>query len=195
MRITILLCIVSLIMTKVYAQDSTKLVPRPKSKGEYIILKDSTKLIGNVWRSGGGIKLDGKPYGFDQLLGYKENGEYRAIFNNGVYYVWALGKIQAYSQWLTTGKGLDYNPHAVTPEGKWTTSDRHTSFCYLKKDNGELVLYTSANLQNLVSDNEEALKEFNKHFKKINGNLPMDPLYNNLIKVLSVYNGGEFIEY
>jgi hypothetical protein len=186
---------VSMFIGDIHAQDSAKLVPRLKSKGEYIILKDSTKLTGNVWRSGNGVKLDGKFYGYDQLLGYKENTGYKAIFDNGVYDVWSVGKIQAYSHWMTTGTGVDYNPHAATPQGKWTTSDRHTNFCYLKKANGQLVAYTSQNLQSLISDNEAAVTEFNKFYKKINQNNPLDPFYEHLKKVLAVYNGGEYTEY
>lgn len=198
----LVLIMLSLVITAAQAQDSNKLVrdsaklvPRKNTKGEYIILKDSTKLVGNVWRSDNGLKLDGKFYGYEQLLGYKENSGYKAIFNNGVYYVWALGKIQAYSQWLTTGTGHDYNPNAATPGARWTTSDRHTSMCYLRKGDGEMMLYTSANLQKLISDNEAAVTEFNKHYKKINDNLPTDIFYNNLIKVLTVYNGGEYTQY
>ena len=194
MRTMVLLCITSLFTCYVHAQDSAKLVPGPKSKGEYIILKDSTKLTGNVQRSRDVIKLDGKPYELDQLLGYKENADYHAIFNDGVYYVWALGKIQAYSQWQSFGKGTTYNPHAL-PGQKFETHDTHASICYLRKDTGQLVLYTSQNLLNLVSDNEAALKEFHQRYKKIKNNIPMDFMYNNLRKVLSVYNGGEFIEY
>jgi len=195
MKAMILLCFASLFMIRVHAQDSAKLVPRPKSKGEYIILKDSTKLIGNVRKTRDGIKLDDKLYRADQLLGYKEGGDYHAIFDGGVYWVWALGKIQAYSQWQTTGTGTDYNPHSATPAGKWTTVDRHSSSCYLKKGDGQLVEYTSASLLDLIRGNEEAEKEFHKRYKKITNNKPLDPFYGSLRKVLSIYNGGDFIEY
>jgi hypothetical protein len=195
MRTTILLCMPSLLTCYIHAQDSAKLVPRPKSKGEYIILKDSTKLTGNVYRSGDGIKLDGKYYDYSQLLGYKENTNYHAVLNDGLYDVWSTGKIQAYSKWQTVGTGTTYNPNGATPQSRWETHDTHLNYCFLKKDTGQLVLYTSQTLLNLVSDNEAALKEFHQRYKKINNKLPTDPFYNNLKKVLAVYNGGEFMEY
>jgi hypothetical protein len=194
MKTMILLCITALFTCCIHAQDNAKLVPKPKSKGEYIILKDSTKLTGNVRRSRNGIKLDGKPYELDQLLGYKENSDYHAIFNDGVYYVWALGKIQAYAQWQTIGRSITNNPHPLPGRGV-ETHETHSSICYLKKDNGQMVVYTSQNLLNLVSDNEAALQEFHQRYKKVNNNIPMDFMYSNLRKVLSVYNGGEFMEY
>jgi hypothetical protein len=195
MRILIMLCIAITLTCNVRAQDSAKLMPRPKSKGEYIILKDSTKLAGNVWISGDGIKLDGKPYEFSQLLGYKENIRYHAIFNGDVYNAWSLGKVQAYSLFQAAGTSTSYNPHGVTPQSRWETHNSYATYCYLKKGDGQLMPYTSQNLFSLISDNEAAVTEFNKYYKNLNQKVPVDVMFNHLKKVLVIYNGGDFVEY
>ena len=82
-----------------------------------------------------------------------------------------------------------------TSQNRWETHDVHANYCYLKKDDGGLLPYTSQNLFSLISDNEAAVTEFNKYYKMVNQNYPPDAGYNHLKKVLVIYNGGDFVEY
>jgi hypothetical protein len=173
------------------AQDDAQTKSKKLPKEEYIIKKDSSKLVGNVTLKKGRIFMDDKEYEVTELLGYKEGKHYHAIFGNTVYWVWALGKVQAYSNWQTIGTRSEYDKRTNTT----SYTDRRLSFCYIRKDTGALIMYTTQNLYDIIKDNEDAVKEFNRHYKKINNNIPTDMAYQRLTKVLAVYNGNEVVNY
>ena len=163
------LCIATLFTSLVYAQDS----PFAQQKGsseEYIIKKDSSKIIGNVKEKKGKVWVDGTGYEYSDLVGFKEGKHYHAVINGQVFWVFALGKIQAYMKWVQTG------------------ANSNVALGYLRKGNGELIGYTTVNLHNLIQDNAEAVSEFNKYFSKINDKAPVDLAFRKLQKVLAVYN-------
>ena len=167
------------------AQDSTKSKKGKVPPEEYIIKKDSSKLVGNVKRKKSKIFLDDQEYKISDLLGYKEGNHYHAIFGDKIYWVWALGKIQAYSQWETIDLGTTYNAN----NNSMTDHRETNSICYMRKGNGPMIMYTTKTLLDLIQDNDEAVKEFHDNYKKVNDNMPSDLFYHKLKKVLAVYNG------
>lgn len=164
------LCISMLFSSFVYAQDS----PFAQQKGsseEFIIKKDSTKIVGSVKEKKGKIWVDGTAYEYTEVVGFKDGKHYHAVINGEVFWVFALGKIQAYMKWIPTGG---------------TSS---VAAGYMRKGNGELIGYTTRNLHNLIQDNTDAVLEFDKYFTKINDKTVVDPGFGKLRKVLAVYNG------
>jgi hypothetical protein len=97
----------------VNAQDSVSLKSRKHATEEYIIKKDSSKLYGNVKQRQGKVFLDDEEYDLNLLLGYKEGNHYHAVFGNSIYWVYALGKIQAYMQWQFDGSGKTGQPQVL----------------------------------------------------------------------------------
>ena len=189
MRILVGLAI--LFSCQLHAQDADKSKSKAPSAEEYIIKKDSTIVAGKVTYKKGKVILDGTEYEPGELLGFKDGKDYRAVIGDAIYYVWTLGKIQAYSYWQTvTNAPTTYNRRTNTMEYHQQTSSK----CVLRKSDGGFVPYTSQHLFDLVKDNEAAVKEFHVQYKKINTWVPMDALYRRLRKVLEVYNGGEIKE-
>ena len=181
-------CIGIFLSINLIAQDSTNIKSKSKKAPpeEYIIKKDSTKIVGNVKLTKGTVLLDDKVYEFSELMGYKDGNHYHAIIGNNIYWVWALGTIQAYSEWEHYQGATSYNAKTNT----MSSSSSSTSICYLRKGNGAMMLYTTANLFDLIQDNEEAVKEFHKNYRKIKKDkIPADAFYHKLRKVLAVYNG------
>lgn len=174
------------------AQESFKVKLKKAPKEEYILKKDSSKIVGKVNLRSDKIFLDDKGYELSELIGYKKGNDYHAIFGNSIYWVWALGKIQAYSEWRTLQKYVVFDKKKPDPI---TYVEKRSSFCYLRKDSGNLIMYTTQTLFDLIKDNEEAVKEFNSLYSKINNTVPVDMLYNKLTKVLTIYNGGKKMEY
>ena len=159
-----------------------------KKKGGHIVLKDGTEIYGKVKcfiAEDDFIKMNGKKYFFYELSSFETSSSSYVIIDSICYEKRLEGKICAYINY-TLSKQKTYNSNPVFPGFETTKSA--LEYTYLKKGDSKLTFFSSQSLYDLIKDNEKALEEFQKYFKKINDKYPKEKDYHNMIKVLRVYD-------
>ena len=148
----------------------------------FVINKNGKKIGGsdvkiNVKRNShriGDVEVDGNYYSISDLTNVQTDAAFYTNFGNKWFYRIYNGKIEAY---LLTEE-------IYRAENKINTTQTRS---YLRKNGGELVVYTSNNLFNLISDNKSSLEFFNSLFKSKNDNTPWDYQFKKLLSVLESY--------